>query len=318
MYSHTHPNQKRTTGLLSWICLRLSWNCLHPLRTVRQDSCKTQSTNQKRRLSSPTVDITANEQASARQETPITSQSARKPVSRPSSSSGRQLKLNFSRDKGKSRADGPRPSSQELDAQYTRRLIFSGTDRSATGSQQRSADENLRDSNVVEVYESDEDGGYNPADDLEMLDADFERENSSLRKEHQLPNNQRQDHETLASDQATARPSLSEARRPSASTAMTMQSPMTTSSSSSIFRRRSRVEFGVDTRVAEQLSQELNRSLSREAREEAAHEEQVFNTPNPKIQRYRRSTKPVGPPSLPPKRTSSRLRGQAKTQHVLY
>lgn len=262
--------------------------------------------DQKQRLSSPTVDITANEQDNARERL-IKNESVIKPVSCPSSGGSRQTKLNFFRDKGKSRADGPRPSSQELDAQYSRRSISTNVDRSATQLQERPGDEVSHDSNLIELDESDDDDQHTPADDLEMLEAEFDGENGPLRQEHVSNNVSRRepvsisrqpfdentrDQETLADSEAADQPSLAEVRRPSASTAMTMQSPMTTSSSSSVLRRRSRVEFGVDTRAAEQLSQELNRSLSREAREEAAHEDQVFHTPDPKLNRYRRTTKP--------------------------
>jgi hypothetical protein len=45
----------------------------------------------------------------------------------------------------------------------------------------------------------------------------------------------------------------------------------------------------VDTRVAAQLSQELNRSISREEMEEDSNENQVMQTPDPKLKKYRKT-----------------------------
>lgn len=258
-------------------------------------------TDKGQKSSSPTVDITAIEQDTAREKLYVIEQDAsQNPVSRPSSGSGKQSTLNFTRDKGKQRAGVPRPTSEELDAQYTRRPASSSIGRPVTQPQQS------RKTSVAQAHTSieDEDVGsddqHTPADDLEMLDAELEREHSSIHGEEDVfvseakpATGHEARREASTNEKAVSQsPFVSGGRRQSSSTAMTMQSPMTTSSTSSGRRRRSRVESGVDTRVAAQLSQELNRSLSREAREEAAHEDQVFHTPDPKINRYHRASRP--------------------------
>lgn len=286
-----------------------------------QAQTKHQPSNQEQRSSSPTVDITITEQDIAREEVPIVGQNtSQKPIRRPSSGSGRQSTLNFSRDKGKQRAGDPRPNSEELDAQYVRRPISSRTMRSATQPQNSQSATVAQPHTSIEDEDDVSDDQHTPADDLEMLDAELDHGESVPGKPNGSIDNVADGGETnpaaehgwheedsmvgqIASQAADARGG----RRQSASTAMTMQSPMTASSVTSEQRRRSRVESGVDTRVAKQLSQELNRSLSREAREEreeAAHEDQVFSTPDPKINRYHRT----------PRRSNVTFPGDAEPQ----
>jgi hypothetical protein len=257
-----------------------------------QVQTKRQPTDQEQRSSSPTVDITVTEQDIAREEVSIVAQDTpRAPIRRPSSGSGKQSTLNFSRDKGKQRAGDPRPTSAELDAQYVRHPTSSRIMRSATQPQNSPNATIAMPHTSIEDEDEVRDDQHNPADDLEMLDAELENDNAedatTIQPEHVTEHDSHDD--SMAVRVAEQAPSTIGGRRQSASTAMTMESPMTASSVSSAQRRRSRVESGVDTRVAKQLSQELNRSLSREAREEAAHEDQVFSTPNPKINRYHRT-----------------------------
>lgn len=268
-----------------------------------QAQTKTQPSNQGKRSSSPTVDITVTEQDTARDELSIIEQDTpRASVRRPSSARGKQSTLNFSRDKGKQRAGDPRPTTQELDAQYVRRPTSSRIMRSAT--QPQSSQNATVAPSHISIEDDDEviDDQHTPADDIDMLDAELEHDESGSGKPTGLIDNVEEVTETnpaietgmhegdpMADQSASQVPDVPGGRRQSASTAMTMQSPMTASSVSSVQRRRSRVESGVDTRAAKQLSQELNRSLSREAREEAAHEDQVFSTPDPKINRYSRT-----------------------------
>lgn len=259
--------------------------------------------NQEQKSSSPTVEIPVTEQDTARGNISSVEQNAsRKTVSRPSSGNGRQSTLNFLRDKGKKRAGDPRPSTEELDTLYARHPTSISTGGPATQPQQSPVNMNLPEQSRIEDDDGSSDGEHTPADDLEMLDAELERGSHSHEAnglfEDSLPpktqpvsgNNAHRDNPKIerSPEHATL---FSDGRRQSASTGMTMQSPMTTSSTSSGRRRRSRVESGVDTRVAAQLSQELNRSLSREEREEAAHEDQVFSTPDPKINRYHKATR---------------------------
>lgn len=259
---------------------------------IHAQTTKHQPPNQEQRSSSPTVDITITEQDTAREEVSIVEQNTpRASVRRPSSGSGRQSTLNFSRDKGKQRAGDPRPTSQELDAQYARRPASSRIMRSATQPQNSPNATTAMPHTSIEDEDEVRDDQHPPADDLEMLDAELENGNTedaaSIQLEHVTVHESHDN--SMAGRVADQAPSTFGGRRQSASTAMTMESPMTASSVSSGQRRRSRVESGVDTRVAKQLSQELNRSLSREAREEAAHEDQVFSTPDPKINRYHRT-----------------------------
>jgi hypothetical protein len=266
-----------------------------------------QPSNQKEKSSSPTVEIPVTEQVTAREDASIVEQhTPRKSVRRPSSGSGKQSKLNFSRDKGKQRAGDPRPTLEESDAQYVRRPTSFSVTRAAARPQE-SSEATIAQAQISIEDEDEVSGGrHTPADDLEMLDAALEEgsisrgtngsideveEVSAIQAKPATESGECQENPMV--EQVTSQASIvSGGRRQSASTALTVQSPMTTSSVSSGRRRRSRVESGVDTRVAAQLSQELNRSLSREAREEAAHENQVFSTPDPKINRYRRATRP--------------------------
>ena len=122
----------------------------------QQDS---QIHDQGRRGSSPTVRITVTEQDNARSTIP-----------RPSSGSGKQSTLSFSRDKGKQRAGDPRPSIQELDAQYTRHSTTASTDGPSAQPQEILSVVESRDDNQPEGH--DDDTGPSPLDDLDMLDAD--------------------------------------------------------------------------------------------------------------------------------------------------
>lgn len=271
-----------------------------------QAQTKHRPSNQEQRSSSPTVEIPVTEQDTARGNISNPEPNAsRKTVSRPSSGNGRQSTLNFLRDKGKKSAGNPRPSTEELNAQYARRTTSISTEGPATQPQESPINAELPEQSRIEDDDGSSDGEHTPADDLEMLNAEIERgsrsheadrlfENSLASKTQPISgNNAHRDNPMVgrSPEQATL---FSDGRRQSASTGMTMQSPMTTSSTSSGRRRRSRVESGVDTRVAAQLSQELNRSLSREEREEreeAAHEDQVFSTPDPKINRYHKTTR---------------------------
>ena len=264
---------------------------------------KHQRSNQEQRSSSPTVDITITEQDTAREEVSILEQDTpRKSSRRPSSGQGKQSTLNFSRDKGKQRAGDPRPTAEELDAQYVRRPTSSRIMRSATQPQSSQNAADAQPHTSIEDEDEVRDEQHTPADDFEMLDAELEHVESVSGKpkgsnddaEDVTETNPVTEHgwheeDTMVGRLASHAPDALGGRRQSASTALTMQSPMTASSVSSVQRRRSRVESGVDTRVAAQLSQELNRSLSREAREEAAHEDQVFSTPDPKVNRYHRT-----------------------------
>jgi hypothetical protein len=262
------------------------------------------SPNQVQRSSSPAVEIPVTEQETAREKVAVADPDAsREAVPRPSSGSGRQSTLNFLRDKGKERAGDPRPTPEELDAQFGRRFTSARINRPAAQPQQITFPTVSPQQSRLQNDEDDVYDDHTPAEDLEMLAAGLEQGESSIHKSTGLENGlvpevqpkvstkADQDDTTIGqtADQAHV---LSDDRRPSTSTAMTMQSPMTTSSTSSGRRRRSRVESGVDTRVAAQLSQELNRSISREEREEAAHEDQVFSTPDPKINRYHRPNRP--------------------------
>ena len=256
-----------------------------------------QSSNQERRSSSPTVDITIAEQDTAREEASIVERDIPSAsIRRPSSGSGRQSTLNFSRDKGKQRAGDPRPPS------YVRQPLSSRTMRSSTQPQIPQTATVAQPQTSIEDENEVSDDQHTPADDLAMLDVELDHSESLLGKpkgsidnvESVTETNPVTDHawhkdDTMVGRVASQKFDAPGGRRQSASTAMTMESPMTASSVSSAQRRRSRVESGVDTRVAKQLSQELNRSLSREAREEAAHEDQVFSTPDPKINRYHRT-----------------------------
>jgi hypothetical protein len=263
------------------------------------------SPSQGQRSSSPAVEIPVTEQDTAREKVAVADQDAsRTAFSRPSSGSGRQSTLNFSRDKGKKRAGDPRPTAEELDAQFGRRPNSSSIDRQATLSQQISIPTASPKHSRVQDADDDVYDDHTPAEDLEMMAAELEQGESSARKSNDLaenavlpevqllPGSEAPQEDPSVSQTAPQDHIMSDARRPSNSTAMTMQSPMTTSSTSSGRRRRSRVESGVDTRVAAQLSQELNRSISREEREEAAHEDQVFSTPDPKINRYHKPNRP--------------------------
>jgi hypothetical protein len=264
---------------------------------------KHQRSNQEQRSSSPTVDITITEQDTAREEVSIIEQDTpRKSSRRPSSGRDRQSTLNFSRDKGKQRAGDPRPTSEELDAQYVRHPTSSRIMRSATQPQSLQNTADAQPHASIEDEDEVRDDQHTPADDFEMLDAELEHVESVLGKpkgsiddvEDVTETNPVTEYGWHEEDSTVGRitnhaPDAPGGRRQSASTALTIQSPMTASSVSSVQRRRSRVESGVDTRVAAQLSQELNRSLSREAREEAAHEDQVFSTPDPKVNRYHRT-----------------------------
>jgi hypothetical protein len=283
-----------------------------PPQSIDNDSAsvqpeqQTQTHDQGRRGSSPTVRITTTEQ-----------DTARSTLSRPSSASGKRSTLKFSRDKGKQRAGDPRPSFEELDAQYTRRFTTTSADRPSTQAQSNHSVVDPRDEEQLEDH--DDDTGPTPLDDLEMLDADMEdapvksleKKDTSdapvptisraLRPTPADPNATPKDHasgsKALQNDQsvsvpAEASPTSSEGRR-TRSSGTTLQSPIMTRegtvSTSSVHRRRSRVETGVDTRVAAQLSQELNRSISREEMEEDSNENQVMETPDPKIKRYRKT-----------------------------
>ncbi|GAB7333900.1 hypothetical protein MBLNU13_g06016t1 [Cladosporium sp. NU13] len=274
--------------------------------TSLQVQTEQQPLNQEQRSSSPIVDITITEQDTARDEVSIIEQDAsRKSFRRPSSGGGRQSTLNFSRDKGKQRSGDPRPTSEELDAQFVRRPTSSRTMRSAT-QQQNSQNSTLAQPRTsIEDEDEVSDDQHTPANDLEMLDVELDHgESVSGKPKGSIDNAENvtetnpvieygwHEEDSMVRRVASQAPDAPGGRRQSASTAMTMESPMTASSVSSAQRRRSRVESGVDTRVAKQLSQELNRSLSREAREareEAAHEDQVFSTPDPKINRYHRT-----------------------------
>jgi hypothetical protein len=263
------------------------------------------SPNQAQRSSSPAVEIPVTEQETAREKVAVADPDAsREAIPRPSSGSGRQSTLSFLRDKGKKRAGGPRPTPEELDAQFGRRPTSSSRDRQATLSQQVSIPTVSPKHSRIQDAEDDIYDDHTPAEDLEMLATELEQGESMARKFTSLAENtvapevhphvstEADQEDTTIGQTATQAHILSDDRRPSTSTAMTMQSPITTSSTSSGRRRRSRVESGVDTRVAAQLSQELNRSISREEREEAAHEDQVFSTPDPKINRYHRPNRP--------------------------
>jgi hypothetical protein len=267
-----------------------------------QVQTKHRRTDQEQRSSSPTVDITVTEQDTAREEVSMVERDTpRAFIRRPSSGSGKQSTLNFSRDKGKQRAGDPRPSLAELDAQYVRHSTSSRIMRSATQLQNSPNATIAMPHTSIQDEDEVRDDEHPPANDLEMLDAELEDDERIPGKLEGLIDNvedvtetnpviEHESHEdSMAGRVACQAPSTLGRRRQSASTAMTMESPMTASSVSSGQRRRSRVESGVDTRVAKQLSQELNRSLSREAREEAAHEDQVFSTPDPKINRYHRT-----------------------------
>jgi hypothetical protein len=267
---------------------------------------QTQTYDQGQRGSSPTVRITTTEQ-----------DTARSTLSQIPSASGKQSTLRFSRDKGKQRAGEPRPSFEELDAQYTRHSATNSTDRQSTQAQSNLSVVDSRDENRPEDH--DDDTGPTPLDDLEMLDANIENgliKSPEAKKSSAVPvpiggTTSRASRSTPAGLNATAKEyasgskasrndqipvdtsSASSEGRRTRSSETTLQSPITTregtASTSSVHRRRSRVETGVDTRVAAQLSQELNRSLSREEMEEESNENQVMQTPNPKIKRYRKT-----------------------------
>ncbi|KAM0701084.1 hypothetical protein Q7P35_011445 [Cladosporium inversicolor] len=262
-----------------------------------------QPSHQVQRSSSPTVDITITEQDTARDElSNIEQDTPRASVRQPSSGRGTQSTLKFSRDKGKQRAGDARPTSQELDAQYIRRPTSSCNTRSAT--QPQSSQNATVAPSHISIEDDDEvsDDQHTLADEIEMLDAEMEHDESvsgnpkgsidnveEVTETNPVTEHGMHEEDSMVEQSASLAPDVSGGRRQSPSTEMTMQSPMTASSVSSGQRRRSRVESGVDTRAAKQLSQELNRSLSREAREEAAHEDQVFSTPDPKINRYSRT-----------------------------
>jgi hypothetical protein len=269
---------------------------------------KQQSSNQEPRPSSPAVEISVTEQNSARENLPsVDLADCREKVSRPSSRSGRQSTINFVRDKGKKRAGPPRPTSEELDTQYGRHPTSSSAQWSATQPQEQLLTAVSRERSRGMGNDDNVHAQHDPAHDLEMLEAELEQ-NGNLVYQTSAPIEDgvvseiqpSSPNETYRKDAtmirtATEVQNVSDVCQLSAGTAMTMQSPITTSSAASGRQRRSRVESGVDIRAAAQLSQELNRSLSREAhedteeREEAAHEDQVFSTPDPKIKRYHRA-----------------------------
>lgn len=258
------------------------------------DKEQAQPSTQAHRSSSPTVQIPPLEQASARQT-----------FSRSSSGHGKQSTLNFSRDKGKQRAGPPRPASEELDAQYSRRPAASTTARPATQPHQEPTTTSTQGEDLVQDAGADsDDDDHTPADDLEMLDAGLDNEAVESYEDNgnASPKNLDQNVEprlsglSVPTADASAPQILNERKRTGSKDSI-MQSPVTTreetASTSSGRRRSSRFESGVDTRVAAQLSQELNRSLSREKREdleEAAHEDQVLETPDPKVTKYHRAS----------------------------
>jgi hypothetical protein len=275
--------------------------------TPVQPEQQTQTQDQGRRGSSPTVRITTTEQ-----------DTARSTLSRPSSASGKQSTLKFSRDKGKQRAGDPRPSFEELGAQYTRHSTTTSVDRRSTQARSNPSVVESRDEDQPE--ESDDDTGPTPLDDLEMLDADNEEApvkspkkkdtsaapvpvgetaSRTLRSTPAVLNATPKDHapgskaiQNEPSVPVKSSPASSGGKR-TRSSGTTLESPILTregtASTSSVHRRRSRVETGVDTRVAAQLSQELNRSISREEMEEDSNENQVMQTPDPKLKKYRKT-----------------------------
>lgn len=244
-----------------------------------------------KRHSSPIVEISTAEQDRARTS-----------LSRPSSGgSGKQTLLKFTREKGKTRAGAPRPSDEELDAQYSRRPTTSSTTKSAAHPQAETSASNTGQDDVSAGDDGEE---HTPADDLDMLDAEFDNKNdpisysklSSFTGGHQTQSGTRKP-STGISERSRSSPTntspASGERRKNESSQRSLLSPLMTrhdmAHSSSDRRRQSRVESGVDTRAAVQLSQELQRSLSREGKEDAEQESQAFQTQDPTTTRSQRA-----------------------------
>lgn len=260
-----------------------------------------------RRASSPRVEISSSEQ-----------ENARGMLSRPPSGSGGQTTLNLTRDKGKKRAGAARPTDEELDAQYNRRPSTASIQQSATQPQRKSivSIHRLNESPAIDDFE--EHTPADDLDMLDaQLDADDQRgtqrkpshssaigttrpvttENTILdeptprrssRVSQQSPLNASKKVGMQTPDDAAMIESPSNSRLATGDSEQTgsarrsLLSPMETrggrTPTSSDERRRSRVESGVDTRAAVQLSQELQRSLSSEEVAEAAQESQAFQT----------------------------------------
>lgn len=307
--------RRPSTGLPRHRSTGLSSSPSHDGAEQRGLEAEAQSSASAKRHSSPTVEISIVEQDRARTS-----------LSRPPSGKSTQTKLSFTREKGKNRASAPRPSDQELDAQYTRRATRNSTAYAAAISQPE---------HVVSIAQEDDHPAddvnekHTPADDLEMLDAELEemhepasRESPSSIFEEPKPRSTRQQPSVaglgrrrssrqLASPQmimshvsgnspmppATGPASISSpastGRRKSRSSQPSLLSPMMTrhdtALNSSDRRRQSRVESGVDTRAAVQLSQELQRSLSREGHDEEQQESQAFQTQDPSTSRSQRA-----------------------------
>ncbi|KAM0721633.1 hypothetical protein Q7P37_002558 [Cladosporium fusiforme] len=272
-----------------------------PQSSARQGVPQTeaQSSAPANRSSSPTVEVPTSEQIRARTS-----------LSRPPSGSGGQTRLNFTREKGKGRAGAPRPSDEDLDAQYSRRPTTASTANSATRSQPVVATNVSHDDQLSD----DDSEGHTPADDLDMLDAKLDIENGTAARnaasslvsgEKAYGLEPRRSPRTVRSTEINNAPieapnvlasndsPVSSGRRNLVSSQRSLLSPIVTrtdlSLDSSDHRRQSRVESGVDTRAAVQLSQELQRSLSREGREEAQQESQAFQTQDRSTTRSQRA-----------------------------
>lgn len=303
--------RRPSTGLPRHRSAGISSSPSHDGAEQRGFEAEAQSLASAKRHSSPTVEISIVEQDRARTS-----------LSRPPSGKSTQTKLNFNREKGKNRASAPRPNDQELDAQYTRRATRNSTAHTAAISQPENVVSITQEDGDPADDANEE---HTPADDLEMLDAELEemhepapRESPSSifdepntrstrqqppvaglerrRSSRQLPSPQMNiSHVSGNSSMQPASVSspASAQRRKSRSSQPSLLSPMMTrhdtALSSSDRRRQSRVESGVDTRAAVQLSQELQRSLSREGQEEEQQESQAFQTQDPSTSRSQRA-----------------------------
>ena len=259
-----------------------------------------------KRSSSPRVEV-----SSAEQET------ARGSLTWPSS--GTQTTLKFTRDKGKQRAGAPRPTDEELDAQYDRNRRTTTIENTTEHVPQEPP---VKDSSKSDGFVRDEDQEQTPADDLDMLEAQLASKGQDVEDDGNVPpgtSTQEQRQSSLAestpkrssvtvrkqSDANAPSPAaqptpLSALRRQNEGTRKLL-SPMKTGEGSTPIssdqRRRSRMESGIDTRAAVQLSQELQRSLSSEDR--ATQESQAFQTQDPSTTRSQRAAVSVRSNDVP-------------------